>query len=205
MSSYTVKIDDAEFKFTKDQLDSEPGNELATFFLQGIDRASNSQSTGKVLRLEKDPLLFKLIQAHLRGYDVLPIPDTLVPNYMSKEGALENLQRDARSLGLRRLEDKVLNYQLNLARGTQVKIPVARKKYKLATFRKSWVVVDITEEGYRTLLDRFSKRNFQVVAPSSLQCPGYTIVVCWRDFEGAYVPELALTKESHCALLESND
>ncbi|KAG8818527.1 hypothetical protein FRC17_010802 [Serendipita sp. 399] len=194
---YTVKIGDEDFGFTQDQLDSEPRNNLAVHFLDH-----------RVLVLEKDPQLFRLIQSHLRGYEVLPIPDTLVPHYMTKENALENLQRDARSLGLRRLEERVTQYQLNISRGTQIKLPVPvvkQKKYRLATFRKNWVIVDITEEGYKALLQRFSAKNFQVVAPSSLQCPGYTMVVCWRDFEGTNVPELVLPKDSHCALLESSD
>ncbi|KAG8767864.1 hypothetical protein FRC20_005422 [Serendipita sp. 405] len=132
---YIVKIGDEEFRFTQDQLDYEPGNYLANHSLQRVDSKARShvvEADNRTLLLEKDPVLFKLIQAHLRGYDVLPIPDALVPNYMTKESALENLQRDARSLGLRRLEDKVSTCQLNLSRGTQVKLPIVQKKYKMA-------------------------------------------------------------------------
>lgn len=59
------------------------------------------------LVLYSDPKLFKLIQAHLCGYQVFPIPSSWVPEYMTPESALENLKRDADYYGLKRLADLV--------------------------------------------------------------------------------------------------
>ncbi|KAG8799367.1 hypothetical protein FRC18_008311 [Serendipita sp. 400] len=204
---YVVKIGDEEFRFTQDQLDSEPGNYLANHFLQGVNLRSDAAEVGdRNLLLEKDPLLFRLIQAHLRGYEVLPIPDSSIPGYMTKESAVENLMRDARSLGLRRLEQKMAQYQMSLTRGTQVKLPIAQKKYKLATLKGTWRAIDITETGFKTLLERFiNARNFQPFLPENFELSGYTIAVCWRDVNESQASEKGITTYGHGALLESND
>ncbi|KAG8767865.1 hypothetical protein FRC20_005423 [Serendipita sp. 405] len=195
---YIVKIGDEEFRFTQDQLDSEPGNHLAIHFLQGVDSRSNVVEAGnRTLLLERDPLLFKLIQAHLRGYEVLPIPDSLVPGYMTKESALENLQRDARSLGLRRLEEKLMNYQMSLMRGTQIKLPMAQKKYKQAVFKDgNWHIVDISETGFKMLLERVRNGRFEMVVPLRLQCPGYAVVICWDNLDGVQSSKTIALMES---------
>ncbi|KAG8818526.1 hypothetical protein FRC17_010801 [Serendipita sp. 399] len=195
---YRLAVEETEFKFTKDQLDTEPGNALSEYFSQ--------LESGTYLHLQKDPLLFKLVQSHLRGYEALPIPDTLVPDYMTKESALENLLRDARSLGLRRLEQRVMDYQISLMRGTQVKLPIVQKKYKLATYQDRWNFMDIQEEGFKMLLTRFANTpNYQPRASQNIQCPGYAVVMCWRDFEVKPVPQRASEIVSVIALLESID
>jgi hypothetical protein len=92
---YTVTVSEVEFYFTNDQLQSEPGNYFANYF------ATNRTNT---LTLEKDPVLFRHIQTHLRGYNVFPIPEGFLPSYMDEMTALQNLQNDANVYGLGRLE-----------------------------------------------------------------------------------------------------
>jgi hypothetical protein len=101
---YTIIITSQKFTVTQDQLESEPGNYFATYFLGEFQEASNNI---REIKLQKDPLLFTLIQAHLRGYDPFPIPDSFVPQYMTKEGALKNLLKDAEFFGLVRLENLI--------------------------------------------------------------------------------------------------
>jgi hypothetical protein len=101
---YAVIISGQRFTVTQDQLESEPGNYFATYFLGGFQEASENI---REIKLQKDPLLFTLIQAHLRGYDPFPIPDSFVPRYMTKEGALKNLLKDAEFFGLTRLESLI--------------------------------------------------------------------------------------------------
>ena len=110
---YTTIVSGQRFTLTRDQLESEPGNYFASYFLGGFEESSNDT---KEMKLEKDPLLFTLIQAHLRGYDPLPIPDSFVPQYMTKEGALKNLLNDAQYFGLTRLEELIqeeINRRMN--------------------------------------------------------------------------------------------
>lgn len=76
LEKYTVIVSERRFVFTRDQLESEPGNFLATYFLGGFREARTGT---KELELETEPLLFELIQAHLRGYDIFPIEDACVP------------------------------------------------------------------------------------------------------------------------------
>lgn len=99
---YTIVVSGQQFTLTRDQLESEPGNYFASYFLGRFQEASNNT---REMKLQKDPLLFKFIQAHLRGYDPFPIPESFVPSYMTKEGALKNLLKDAQFFRLARLEE----------------------------------------------------------------------------------------------------
>lgn len=55
------------------------------------------------LILHRDPYLFKLIEAYLSGYPILPLPEEWMPKYMSPEAALKALMVDARYYELTRL------------------------------------------------------------------------------------------------------
>jgi len=57
------------------------------------------------LILHRDPYLFKLIEAYLSGYPILPLPEEWLPKYMSPEAALKALLVDARYYELTRLVD----------------------------------------------------------------------------------------------------
>jgi hypothetical protein len=105
---YTIIVSGERFNFTVDQLQSDPNNYFATYFLGDFEEAARNE---RELIVEKEPLLFKLIQAHLRGYDILPLADGCVPSYMTKEGALENLLKEALFYGLDILTSKIKDFQ----------------------------------------------------------------------------------------------
>jgi hypothetical protein len=66
------------------------------------------------------------------------------------------------------------------------------QKFKL----KKWIVSDITEDGYRLILARIADHPGKELATSrSLNRPGYTQVICWKD-----IPD-----GGRLALLISND
>lgn len=101
---YTIIVSGQRFVLTRDQLESEPGNYFATYFLGEFEESSNNS---REMILEKDPLLFTLIQAHLRGYDPFPITDAFTPKYMTRNSALKNLMSDTKYFGLVRLEEAI--------------------------------------------------------------------------------------------------
>jgi hypothetical protein len=105
---YAIVVSGEIFNFTRDQLESDPGNYFATYFFGGFEEAAQG---AQELRLEKEPRLFQLIQAHLRGYDILPIPETMVPPYMTKETMINNLFNEAQMYGLDLLAEKIGKYQ----------------------------------------------------------------------------------------------
>jgi len=98
---YTITVSGVKFHFTQNQLQSEPGNYFANYF---VNQAANGTNT---LTLETDPMLFRHIQTHLRGYNVFPIPEGFLPSYMDEMTALQNLQNDANVYGLGRLKNLV--------------------------------------------------------------------------------------------------
>ncbi|CAG8669000.1 726_t:CDS:1 [Acaulospora colombiana] len=100
---YALIVSGECFKLTKDQLESDPGNYLATYFLGDFAEATDGVQE---LHISKEPKLFTLIQAHLRGYTIFPIPDSIVPPYMTKETTIENLILEAEFYGLEILEEK---------------------------------------------------------------------------------------------------
>jgi hypothetical protein len=105
---YSIIASGEKFNLTPDQLQSDPNNYFATYFLGDFEEATRNE---RELIVEKEPLLFKLIQAHLRGYDILPLADGCIPSYMTKEGALENLLKEALFYGLDILTSKIKDFQ----------------------------------------------------------------------------------------------
>ncbi|PVF94821.1 hypothetical protein CPB86DRAFT_668215, partial [Serendipita vermifera] len=104
---YTLVVGGEFFRLTKDQLVSDPGNYFATYFLGDFAEAHNGIGE---LHISKEPKLFALIQAHLRGYSIFPIPDLIVPSYMTKETMVENLILEAQFYGLGNLETKARDF-----------------------------------------------------------------------------------------------
>lgn len=206
VEKYTIIVEGERFSFTRDQLDSDPGNFFATYFSGGFPEVPYGT---KEMEIEKEPLLFRLIQAHLRGYDVLPLSDQFVPPYMTKEGALNNLLKEAAFYGLWNLQSKIQEYQkttkANTAKAKALE-RLPRRKYKLAQYKQSgWAMCDLAESGYKALLSRFiSSSEFQLLAPTSLVCPGYTLVACWKDAQHDEDSTLGLPRLCICALLESD-
>jgi hypothetical protein len=130
---YTITVSGEKLVFTRDQLQSEPESWFATFF-------GSSREAGQGVReisIEKDIHLFKLIQAHLRGYVILPLADASIPPYMTKETALVNLQREAHYYGLKRLEEEIEEFKRGIVTGalslaTESPQVAPTKRYKFA-------------------------------------------------------------------------
>lgn len=91
------------FPLTKAQLMSDPGNSLAAKFI-GDDKLQ-SMMLGELV-VDEEVALVKLIHAHLRGYEVLPLLDGVIP-YLSKEATLRTFLNVARQFRLYKLQEKV--------------------------------------------------------------------------------------------------
>jgi hypothetical protein len=105
---YTITVTGQKFVFTREQLQSEAGNYFATYFLGDFAESANEV---KELVIEKEPLLFKLIQAHLRGYEILPLAPSAIPSYMTPEAALTNLLAEAQFYSLDNLVAKIAKHR----------------------------------------------------------------------------------------------
>lgn len=106
-STYTIIVSGERLTFTREQLESEPNNKFSEYF---FGTPSQSSTEKRELRIEKEPALFKLIQTHLRGYNIFPIRDGFVP-HMTVEGVLENLLREAEYYALGGLVQELQNNQ----------------------------------------------------------------------------------------------
>jgi hypothetical protein len=106
-STYAIIVSGERLTFTREQLESEPNNRFAEYFFGSASRPSTEK---REMKIENEPALFKLIQAHLRGHNILPIRDGFVP-YMTVEGVLENLLKEAKYYALGGLVQKLQNSQ----------------------------------------------------------------------------------------------
>jgi hypothetical protein len=128
---YSLLVSGERFELTKDQLQSDPGNYFATFFLGDFSEAQNGCTE---LVISKEPRIFELIHAHLRGYTVLPLSPSSVPPYMTPETALINLMADAQYYGLQMLVEKIEQFRVEEERKRGIVDTTARtrKRYKFA-------------------------------------------------------------------------
>jgi hypothetical protein len=108
----TIRVGNQEFELNETEVQSEPESIFVEYF-----------SADKMPRLNADGYLFGLIHAHLKGYEIFPLPpqgipyggvysiagNTLPPMlpYLSKEATLKNLLRDATDFGLKNLVTKI--------------------------------------------------------------------------------------------------
>jgi hypothetical protein len=100
----TLWVSGEYIQLTEDQINSDPGNAFAKYFSPSIVQA------GRSMNIESEPGLFRLIQAHLRGYDIFPIPDGSVP-YMNGKTVLKNLLKEAETYELHGLVAKIREAQ----------------------------------------------------------------------------------------------
>jgi hypothetical protein len=101
MSIRTFFVNGKQVTLAVDQVNSDPGNAFIKFF---------STFPGNEMYIESDPGLFRLIQNHLRGYDIFPILDGAVPG-MNGETALRNLLKEAERYELNGLAAKIREFQ----------------------------------------------------------------------------------------------
>jgi hypothetical protein len=123
---YTLVVSGERFTLTKDQLLSDPDNYFCTCFFGDFSESQNSPTE---IIIEKEPALFKLIQAHLRGYRVLPIPEGIVPAYMTRDTMVQNLLIEAEYCGLDELASRIAEYLEKQTREDESRL--LRRKYKL--------------------------------------------------------------------------
>ncbi|KAG8757632.1 hypothetical protein FRC14_001799 [Serendipita sp. 396] len=120
--TWSIIVDDVRFRLDRVQLYLEPSSYLVNHFLN-----AQGQSTRTEMIINGEPALWKLIQTHLRGYEILPLKDGAVP-YLSKEATLASLNTIAISYGF-----------ANLQRKLQLEITTTRpKKYRLLVRVSFW-------------------------------------------------------------------
>jgi hypothetical protein len=103
----TIHIGEQRFRLNETEVQSEPESIFVEYFREDT-----------TLDLNADEKLFSLIHAHLKGYEIFPLPSQGIPYgggsfygksapYLSKEATLKNLLRDATDLGLKNLVAKI--------------------------------------------------------------------------------------------------
>ncbi|PVF94080.1 hypothetical protein CPB86DRAFT_789396 [Serendipita vermifera] len=199
---YSLIVSGERFTFTRDQLESDPGNYFATFFFGDFAEARSGCTE---LIIEKEPKLFKLIQAHLKGYTILPLSASSIPEYMTHETALTNLMADAQFYGLEMLVETLQEFKLEqhaekttLSTAVQIK----PKRYKIATEnrRGKWIFKDIAEGGFMPMLQRALSSSDVQFIDTPPKRDGYTLVISWVESRG----EGILRSDVCFALLESS-
>jgi hypothetical protein len=93
---YHVVVRGETFTLDKHQILFDSPNYFSTYFLGDFKEAAEGR---RQLTLRRDPFLFKLVEAYLSGYPVLPLPPSL-PAHMSPETATKSLLCDAQFYGL---------------------------------------------------------------------------------------------------------
>ncbi|PVF94078.1 hypothetical protein CPB86DRAFT_789393 [Serendipita vermifera] len=177
---YTLLVGRERFELTKEQLESDPGNYFATYFLGDFQEATEGK---RELRLHKEPKLFKLIHAHLQGYDILPLSDAGIPEYMTKETALQNLLKEALYYGLGELQDMI---EALTQEQTVVEVEETGKcrRYKLAECDRlgHWHQDDISESGFQFICSRMlAQPNLRLRLPQGLEHEGFKVVLGWME------------------------
>ncbi|CAG8768921.1 2587_t:CDS:2, partial [Acaulospora colombiana] len=150
------------------------------------------------IKLHKEPKLFKLIHAHLQGYDILPLSDACIPEYMTKETALQNLLKEALYYGLGELQDMI---EALTQEQTVVEVEETRKprRYRLAECDRlgHWQQDEISESGFQFICSRIlAQPNLRLRLPQGLDQEGFKVVVGWTEGADGY-------DSSTFALLES--
>ena len=93
---YEIIVRGEIFILDKHQILFDSPNYFSSYFLGDFKEAAEGQ---RQLTLRRDPFLFKLVEAYLSGYPVLPLPTSL-PAHMSPETAIKSLLCDAQFYGL---------------------------------------------------------------------------------------------------------
>jgi hypothetical protein len=126
---YRINVEGQIFLLTELELQSEPDN-IFNLKRQDITNLCSSRMNSDDTHIHADPNLFRLIHAHLQGYEIFPLPPQGVPfgrgittgisTYrlpsLSTEATLKNLLRDATDFGLANLVAKVKQEMANQAK-----------------------------------------------------------------------------------------
>jgi hypothetical protein len=148
---YSLIVSGERFELTKAQIESDPGNYFVTLFFGDFAEADNGCTE---LVISKEPKLFKLIQAHLRGYIILPLPPSSIPDYMTLETTLINLLTEAQYYGLQLLVEKIEQFQLDQQRiknSLEVAVRTSPKTYKYAVSVQKGVQARLGSKSVRNM------------------------------------------------------
>ncbi|KAG9027642.1 hypothetical protein FS842_004898 [Serendipita sp. 407] len=180
--TWSIIVDDVRFRLDRVQLYLEPSSYLVNHFFN-----AQGQSTRTEMIINGEPALWKLIQTHLRGYEILPLKDGVVP-YLSKEATLASLNTIAISYGF-----------ANLQRKLQLEITTTRpKKYRLLV-RPGNIPWDTSSIGFEISKEAFEALIVKVACSSlstsivKIQVEGYRQVVAWAEYDES-TNEKMLTK-----------
>ena len=92
VEEYVVIVRGKRFVLARDQILFDSPNYFTILF-DGPFRESSERKREAVLY--RDPYLFHFIESHLSGYQILPLPTTGLPHYMSHHTMVKNLFADA--------------------------------------------------------------------------------------------------------------
>lgn len=93
---YQIIVRGETFTLDRHQILFDSPNYFSSYFLGDFKEAAEGR---RQLILRRDPFLFKLVEAYLTGYPVLPLPASL-PVHLSPESAIQSLLCDAQFYGL---------------------------------------------------------------------------------------------------------
>lgn len=93
---YQIIVRGETFILDNHQILFDSPNYFSSYFFGDFSEAAEGR---RQLTLRRDPFLFKLVEAYLSGYPVLPLP-AILPAHMSPESAIRSLLCDARFYGL---------------------------------------------------------------------------------------------------------
>jgi hypothetical protein len=89
---YVIIVRGERFVLARDQVLFDSPNYFTLLFDGPFKESSEGR---KEVVLHRDPFLFRLIESYLSGYQILPLPTTGLPQYMSREAMMKNLLADA--------------------------------------------------------------------------------------------------------------
>jgi hypothetical protein len=126
--TYRINVEGQTFLLTELELQSEPDN-IFNLKRQAPTALHSPHTNNDDTYIRADPNIFRLIHAHLQGYEIFPLPPQGIPfgrgitaginTYrlpsLSKEATLKNLLRDASEFGLTNLVAKVEQETANQA------------------------------------------------------------------------------------------
>lgn len=200
-----VIVGNVVFELTEEELRSEPDNLLLKLIRP--THYSNSEP-----HISADPNIFRLLHAHLQGYEILPLPPQGIPvgqhgsSTIGSEAALANLLRDANDFGLKNLVGKIEKEMAVPSR--KVTSPEGQlKRYRLIITGERGLMsnegVYITEATKEAIILRLMGEDVEIVGPDVPIPEGYRVLVAWREYSTFETGGREVVKRKGFILLES--
>ena len=93
---YQIIVRGETFILDRHQILFDSPNYFSSYFLGDFREAAAGH---RQLTLRRDPFFFRMVEAYLSGYPVLPMP-AILPAHLSPETAIQSVLSDARFYGL---------------------------------------------------------------------------------------------------------